>query len=147
MRHRLCLAPIALLAAGIASTAGAQDRPYTEGNVVVVSYIRIKPGMFDKYVKYLDTDYKKIMEAEKKAGVILDYGVYTTPQQNEGDWNMVLRVTYKNMAALDNLRDKAEPLQHGVTNLSPEQAAQASVERSAMRDAVGGRVLREIILK
>src|SRR5665213_2830226 len=122
MRHRLCLAPIALLAAGIASTAGAQDRPYTEGNVVVVSYIRIKPGMFDKYVKYLDTDYKKIMEAEKKAGVILDYGVYTTPQQNEGDWNMVLRVTYKNMAALDNLRDKAEPLQHGVTNLSPEQA-------------------------
>ncbi len=147
MRHRLCIAPVVLLVAGLASTAGAQDRPYTEGNVVVVSYIRIKPGMFDKYVKYLDGDYKKIMEAEKKAGVILDYGVYTTPQQTEGDWNMVLRVTYKNMAALDGLRDKTEPLQHGVTNFSPEQAAQASMERSAMRDAVGGRTLREIILK
>jgi hypothetical protein len=147
MRHRLCLAPIALLVAGLASTAGAQDRPFTEGNVVVVSYIRIKPGMFDKYVKYLDTDYKKIMEAEKKAGVIVDYNVYTSPQEHEGDWNMVLRVIYKNMAALDNLRDKTEPLQHGVTNLSPEQAAQASIERNAMRDAVGGRLLREIILK
>jgi L-rhamnose mutarotase len=147
MRHRLCLVPIALLVAGLASTAGAQDRPYTEGNVAVVSYIRIKPGMFDKYVKYLDTDYKKIMEAEKKAGVIVDYSVYTSTQEHEGDWNMVLRVIYKNMAALDNLRDRAEPLQHGVTNFSPEQAAQASIERNAMRDAVGGRVLREIILK
>lgn len=147
MRRPLSLAPVALLVAGLASTGGAQERPYTEGNVVVVSYIRVKPGMFDKYVKYLDTDYKKIMEAEKKAGVIVDYGVYTTPQEHEGDWNMVLRVVYKNMAALDNLRDKTEPLQHGVTNLSSEQAAQASIDRGAMRDPVGGRILRELVLK
>lgn len=147
MRRTLSLAPVALLLAGLASTAGAQDRPYTEGNVVVVSYIRIKPGMFDKYVKYLDSDYKKIMESGKKAGIIVDYGVYTSQQANESDWNMVLRVVYKNMAALDNLRDRTEPLQRGVTSLSPEQAAQASIERGAMRDAVGVRTLREIILK
>jgi len=143
----LLIVPLVCLLAAGASSAGAQDRPYTEGNVVVVSYIRIKPGMFDRYVKYLDTDYKKIMEAEKKAGVILDYGAYSSPQSNEGDWNMVLRVVYKNMAALDNLRDKTEPLAHGVTNLSPEQAAQASAERGAMREQVGGRILRELILK
>jgi hypothetical protein len=147
MRRLLSLAPVALLVAGLVSTAGAQERPYTEGNVVVVSYIRVKPGMLDKYLKYLDTDYKKIMEAEKKAGVIVDYSVYTSPQEHEDDWNMVLRVIYRNMAALDNLRDKTEPLQHGVTNMSPDQAAQASIDRGAMRDAIGGRILREIILK
>ena len=52
------------------------------------------------------------------------------------------------MAALDNLRDKTEPpATRRHRTLSPEQAAQASIERGAMRDAVGGRVLREIILK
>jgi hypothetical protein len=147
MRYPRSLAPLALLIVGLVSTAQAQERPYAEGNVIVVSYIRVKPGMFDKYVKYLDTDYKKVMEAAKKSGVIVDYGVYTTPQEHEGDWNMVLRVVYKNMAALDNLRDKMEPIQHGVTNMSPDQAAQASIDRGAMRDAVGGRMFREIILK
>jgi hypothetical protein len=147
MRRPVGLAFLALLAGGLASIAGAQERPYTEGGVVVVSYIRIKPGMFDKYVKYLDGDYKKVMEAEKKAGLILDYGVYTTPEEHEGDWNMVLRIVYKNMGALDNLRDKTEPIMHGVTTYSPEQGAQATIDRGAMRDAVGSRILREIILK
>jgi hypothetical protein len=64
--------------------------------VINISYIRIKPGMFDKYMKYLDTDYKKNLEAQKQAGIILDYGVYSSPQTAEGDWNMVLTVTYKN---------------------------------------------------
>jgi L-rhamnose mutarotase len=112
-----------------------------------VSYIRTKPGMFDKYMKYLDTDYKKIMEAGKKAGVIVNYSVFTSTQENEADWNMILTVTYKDMAALDNLRDKMEPLSHGVTNLSAEQAAAASIDRGAMRDQIGGRLLREILLK
>jgi len=112
-----------------------------------VSYIRIKPGMFDKYVKYLDGDYKKSMETAKKEGAIVDYGVFSSPQEHEADWNMVLTVTYKNMAALDNLRDKMEPIQQRVLNLSPEQAAQGTIERAAMREQVGDRLLRQLTLK
>lgn len=91
-----------------------------------MSYIRINPGMFDKYMKYLDTDYKRNMEAQKKAGIILDYAVYSSPQTRNEDWNMILSVTYKNMAA---------------------QLAQASIERGAMREQVGSRLLRQLILK
>jgi hypothetical protein len=138
-------APLLILT--IASPAGGQERPYTEGNVVAVSYIRIKPGMFDKYVKFLDTEYKKLVEAEKKQGVIVDYAVYTSPQRDENDWNMILTLTYKNMAALDDLRDKIEPLVTSALGLSPERAAQATVERGAVRDLVGNRLLRQIILK
>ena len=64
--------PVFLLALLSTAPLAAQDRPYTEGSVTTVSYIRIKPGMFDKYVKYLDTDYKRSMEAQKKEGIILD---------------------------------------------------------------------------
>lgn len=147
MYSKLVLVGASLLAASISSRATAQDRPYTEGNIINVSYIRIKPGMFDKYVKYLDGDYKKVMETAKKDGVIVDYGVYTTPEQHDGDYNMALVVVYKNMAALDGLRDKMEPLQKQATNLSPEQAAQASIERGAMRETAGSRILRQILLK
>jgi hypothetical protein len=73
--------------------------------------------------------------------------VYTSPQQDEEDWNMVLTVTYKNMAALDNLRDRAEPISMRTLSTTPEKAAAASIERGAMRDQVGSRLLRQLILK
>ena len=139
--------PVLVLAALFSAPLAAQDRPYTEGPVVNVSYIRIKPGMFDKYLKYLDTDYKRLMEAQKKEGLVLDYGVYSSPEQNEHDWNMVLTVTYKNMAALDNLRDRFEPIMTRTLSTTPEKAAQASIEREAMRELVGSRLLRELMLK
>ena len=139
------LLPLLLLP--VSSLAVAQERPYTEGPVVSVSYIRIKPGMFDKYMKYLDTDYKRTMEAQKKEGIILDYAVYTSPQTTEGDWNMVLTTTFRNMAALDNLRDRSEPIALRTTNRTVEQAAQANIERGQMRDLVGNRLMRQLILK
>ena len=42
-------------ASGVVETAGAQasTRAYREGPVIQVSYIRTKPGMFDKYMQYL----------------------------------------------------------------------------------------------
>jgi hypothetical protein len=141
------LVPVLLLAALGSAPLAAQDRPYTEGPVVNVSYIRIKPGMFDKYMKYLDTDYKRLMDAQKKEGLLLDYGVYTSPRQDEDDWDMVLTTVYKNMAALDNLRDRAEPINMRILSTTPEKAAQASIERGPMRELVGSRLLRQLILK
>jgi hypothetical protein len=41
--------------------------------------------MFDQYVKWLATDWKRNMEAQKKEGIILDYAVYSSPQSREGD--------------------------------------------------------------
>lgn len=148
MRSAPTLLFASLLLVGLSSGAASQQaRPYSEGAVVNVSYIRIKPGMFDKYMTYLDTEYKRNMEAQKKAGIILDYAVYSSPQAQEGDWNMVLTVTYKNMAALDSLRDKTEPISVRTLNATPEQLAQANVERGAMRDLVGNRLLRQLMLK
>ena len=146
---RSFVAPLASFALVLALTpaAVAQNRPYTEGPVMNVSYIRVKPGMFDKYVKYLATDWKRNMEAQKKEGIILDYAVYSSPQSREGDWNMVLTTTYKNMAALDSLRDRAEPVANRTLNTTPEQRAQETIEREAMREQVGSRLLRRLQLR
>jgi hypothetical protein len=132
-----------LVSAGIAQ----QPRPYTEGPVLTFEYIRTKPGMFDKYIEYLDGNYKRIMDAQKKAGVILDYAVYASPGITESDWDVLLVTTFKNMAALDNLQDRTEPIMAATVSQNREQANQAYVGRGSMRDAVGQRLLRQLILK
>lgn len=139
--------PAALLFCLVSTGIAQQPRPYTEGPVVTFGYIRTKPGMFDKYMEYLDGNYKRLMEAQKKAGLILDYAVYTSPGATESDWDVLLVTTYKNMAALDNLDDRTEPIVAATLSQNREQANQAFVGRGTMRDAVGQRLLRQLILK
>jgi hypothetical protein len=49
-----------------------------------LTYIKVKPGKFEDYMKYLSTTCKSIMEAENE-GLIGGYGVYSaeprTPQE------------------------------------------------------------------
>ena len=69
-----CLAAFAMaaLSMGAISSAFADDsKSYTEGTVTEVTAIRTKPGMFDAYIKWLDTTGKQLREDEKKAGLIL----------------------------------------------------------------------------
>ena len=139
--------PAALLLSLVSTGVAQQPRPYTEGPVSTFAYIRTKPGMFDKYMEYLDGNYKRLMDAQKKAGIILDYAVYSSPSATEDDWNVLLVTTYKNMAALDNLNDRTDPIAASTLNQNGEQANQAFANRGEMRDAVSQRLLRQLILK
>ena len=109
MRHRpLSLFGVALVLA-VPAAAQQASRPYTDGGVREVQYIRVKPGHFDEYMTFLAGPYKQQMEAQKKAGVITGWGAYQSDDRDENDWNIVLTTDYKNMAALDNLRDRVDP--------------------------------------
>ena len=136
------LAIICVPGMGIADEA----RSYSEGPVTNVSFIKIEPGMFDAYMSYLATTYKSLMEEQKKAGIILDYRVYEAQAQNPGDADLILTITYKNMAALDGLDDRIEPLQRKVW-ADRAVAAKASADRGKMRTQLGSELIRELILK
>jgi hypothetical protein len=130
-------------AVGIASAA---DRPYTEGAVLSVSSIRTEPGMFDSYMNYLATTYKQNMEAQKAAGIILDYSVYTAAPRGPDDPDIYLVTTYKNMAAMDDLDSKTDPISEKIEgNLAAQN--KAYVERGKMRTVLGTEQIREIKLK
>lgn len=103
---RLAAAFALLLGSVLATSAFAQDRPYAEGPVMNVSSIRTGYGMFDEYMKFLAGPWKKQMEAEKKAGLILNYEVLTSEAHSESDPDVYLVITYKNWAALDGLADR-----------------------------------------
>jgi len=136
----------ALLLLAATPVVAQSSRPYTEGPVTQVSYIRVKPGHFDHYMAYLAGSYKQLMEAQKKAGIITAWAVYASPERDEADWNLVLPTTYRNMAALDNLEDRTEPIENRVFG-SMEKSNEGSVQRGEWRELVGSRQLRELIIR
>src|ERR1700687_2886139 len=128
------------------SSALADDSSYTEGTVTEVTSIRTKPGMFDAYMKWLDTTEKQLREDEKKAGLIVDYGVYRVLPRSPHDPDIYLTITYKNMAALDGLRDRVEPLSKKIW-ATRDAAAKAEADRESMREVLGSQLIRRLDLK
>jgi hypothetical protein len=102
--------------------------------------------MFDEYLKYLAGPYKQWMEEQKKAGIILDYAVYQTVPRGPGDPDLYLTVVYKNMAALDGLDARTDPIAEKIFG-SMEQSNAASAARGKMRTLVGSELIRELELK
>lgn len=124
----------------------ADDRPYTDGPIVNVAGYRTEYGKFDEYMKFLATSWKQEQEAAKKAGLILDYHVYTMEPRGPDDPDVFLVVTFKNWAALDQLRDKVTALAKEVYG-STSAANQGAVDRGKIRRKLGSMTMQEIILK
>jgi hypothetical protein len=146
-RSRALGALAGLLAfAAMSGTATAADRPYTEGTVTVVSSIRTMPGMYDDYLAWLAGPYKQAMEAQKAAGVIVGYSVYAAYPRGPNDPDLYLTTTYKNMAALDDMTAKLDPIYEKLQGSLAEQN-KAYAERSKMRTVLGDEMIRELKLK
>ena len=146
--RKLFLGAVAIVAGSIplSAPAAAADRPWTEGPVSTVASIRTAPGKFDDYMAFLAKTYKPLMEAQKAAGNILDYGVYTAMPRGPDDPDVFLMVTYKNMAALDGLRDRMEPIQEKLQGDAATRQA-AMIARGSMRTQLGSEMIRQLVLK
>ena len=82
---------ITALALIISAIGYAQvKRPFHDGSVWDISFIRVKPGMGVAYMNYLATDWKRNQEASKKAGLILSYKVISTEGHGTQDFNLML---------------------------------------------------------
>lgn len=136
----------AVLVASSAFVSAKEELPYSEGPVIELSYIKIKPGMFDAYLKWLSTDWKQVNAELMKAGIIVDAKVYSCTARNPHEADLVLAVTYKNMAALDNLDERSEPVLEKVWS-SRDKANEAAIGREKMREVLGGELIRELVLK
>jgi hypothetical protein len=114
--------------------------------VVKVGYVRTKYGMFDEYLKYLAGPYRKLMEEQKKAGLIVDYSIYEASPRGPHDPDIVLTVVYRNWAAFDGLREWVEPIEKKVFG-SLDMASKGAVDRDKIREILSGQVLQKLNLK
>ena len=140
------LLSMCLAASLLSLTARAQDeRAYTEGPVTEVNYIRVEYGRFEEYIDWLNSTWKPTMEATKKAGLIIDYKVFRLTPKSPDLPNIILWITYKNMAALDKGVEQ-EAVAKKVIG-STEVQNKARVGRNDYRKVLGVEYVREIILK
>ncbi|MBM2847045.1 MAG: hypothetical protein HW407_2357, partial [Bacteroidetes bacterium] len=83
---------IAVLAL-MATVAFAQDN-YTEGNVRVVSFYRMKQGQADEYMKYLRANFVPQQEEAKKQWLIVGYQVLLKTPTTADDWDIAIATLY-----------------------------------------------------
>ena len=98
-----------LLLLTVSVYAQLASRPWHDGSVWEIAFIRIKPGMSAAYLTYLTGDWKKEQEAMKAEGLILSYKVITTEGHTPGDWNMMLMTEYKDLATMEATRARPTP--------------------------------------
>jgi len=122
------------------------ERPTRNGTVWELSFIHVKPGMDSAYNKYLASDWKKEQEALKSAGVILSYKVIGTEAHSPNDWDLMLMVEFKDLATLEANQDKADALLQQMFG-GDEKVMQGYKERSDIREVLGTRLAREVILE
>jgi hypothetical protein len=126
--------------------ARAQDeRQYTEGPVTFVQEIAVEYGHFEEYIDWLNSTWKPTMEATKKAGIIIDYKVFSATPPSPDHPSIILWITYKNMAALDRGVEEEAIAQKVIG--STEVQNKARVGRNEYRKVLRREYVRELILK
>src|SRR5437764_2512192 len=122
------------------------DAPYTEGPVWTVTMVKAKAGMTDEYLKGLAKTFKGAMDEAKKQGIIMDYKILLGPAATPQDFDILLMVESKNMAALDGLREKTDPIARKIEG-TPDQQLATQTKRLEIREILGSKNMREIKLK
>ena len=108
--------------------------------------VRTKAGMGDDYLKNLAQAYKSTSDEAKKQGIIMDYKILLGDAANADDFDILLMVQYKNMAALDGLREKTDPIATKLIG-GEEKLREGSVKRMEIRDILGSKTMREVTLR
>jgi hypothetical protein len=147
MKRLVTLAACAALAVIGAGLVRAQsDAPYTEGPVWTITMVKTKAGMTDDYLKALAKIYKSTNDEMKKQGLIMDYKILIGNDATPQDFDILLMVEFKNMAAFDGLREKADPITDKILG-SEDAQRQGAIKRMEIREIMGNKLMREVTLK
>lgn len=146
-RNRLLVSSLIVLLLMVSVVVVAQvNRPFRNGSVWSVSFIRMKPGMENAYLNYIASDWKREQEALKKDGLILSYKVITTEAHGSNDWNIMLMSEYKDLATMEANETKVDNLAQVVVG-NDEKQMQGYRDRLQIREVLDVRTAREIVLE
>lgn len=120
---------------------------YTEGPVWQVQLIRVNPTHMDEYLTTMQQTTKQLYEDMKRDGTIVDYKVFLKEtKHNLEDWDICVMVEYKNHAAMDGLRARAEAVREKILG-SKQSVQQLAEKRAGIREIISSELLQEVFLK
>src|SRR6266404_449093 len=142
----ILIVSVAVSTASMGLSRAQSDAPYTEGPVWTITMVKAKYGMGDEYLKGLAKTFKGALDEAKKQDLIMDYKILLGQAATPQDFDILLMVESKNMAALDNAREKFDPIARKIVGTTDQQQAMA-VKRLDIREIMGSKLMREITLK
>lgn len=146
-RNRTLVSSLIVLILTLSIVVVAQvNRPYRNGSVWSIGFIKMKPGMETAYLNYVAGDWKREQEALKKDGQIMSYKVMTTEDHGSTDWNIMLMTEYKDLATMEANEAKADNLLQTVIG-TDEKQMQGYRDRLQIREVLQNRLAREIVLE
>ena len=144
--NRILVGSLIALVLTLSVVAFAQvKRPYRNGTVWSIGFIRMKPGMETAYLSYVAGDWKREQEALKKDGQIISYKILQTEAHGSADWNLMLLTEHKDLATYEKNLERADALLQKVIGDDAKQQ-QGYRERLAIREVLADRLAREIVL-
>ena len=137
---------VALFAIAFSAGSFAQERQYQKGSEWTVSFVQIKNGMNRDYLNSLKTTWKAVQDEGIKQGLILSYKIFEGNASNPDDWQIMLMIEYKNMAAMEGNEDKWEAISKKVVGSEEDQKKLREI-RVNMRTMYGTKLMREVVYK
>jgi hypothetical protein len=127
------------------SSVMAQDhsRNWDNGNVVSVTEVHIKDGMFNAYINDLNNVWRKFLDEQKKDGSVISYGMYGNSSPRAGEPDLYLTVTYANWAAFDRGEEYFNAIRDKVIG-SADDMRSAGIKRGELREIGSQYNLQEI---
>ncbi len=145
--HKVILSSLVSLLLLLAVLVYGQVHKYfTPGSVWGVTTIRIHPGMDQAYLEYLDTQLKKESDISIKNGFMKSYKILRG-QDDDSGWNMLILREYDSFASLEKNEEKADEVLRQATGIDDQKGMQGYIDRSKIRDVMGTKFMREVILK
>jgi hypothetical protein len=124
--------------------SNAQPVPCTNGSVWIVTLIKTKPGMDDKYNQDMAKNWVPGAEALKKDGALLSYKILAGNSANKDDWNVMIMQEYKNWAVLDSIDEKVQAVTKKFIGTTEKQT-NIVINRNDLREHVGDKIMQELI--
>jgi hypothetical protein len=128
------------------SVYGQVHKSFTPGTVWGVTMIRIHSGMDKAYLEYLDTQLKKESDISIKNGFMKSYKILRS-QDDDSGWNMLILREYDSFASLEKNEEKADEVLRQATGIDDQKGMQGYTDRAKIRDVMGTKFMRELILK
>jgi len=147
LRMPVLLVFVAMLLPASSFAQAAPARPFHDGTVWGIAFVKAKPGVGLNYMNWLATEWKTEQEALKKAGLILNYMVIETESHSPNDFDLMLMVEYKDLATMEANQDKAEAVANQALNSNDQKMIAGYQERASWREIIGNRLARQIVLE
>jgi len=144
MRRNFVGFVVAIALISSAGVARAAEPAYSEGHVWMITMIRVKPGMIDRYVGEILPLWNAFFEGLKRQGELIDSHIIVGDAATQQDWNVMIVNVYKNWASMDGLSGKIADLTEKIVGPEAVQVQTLSA-RDQMREIVGNKMMQEII--